>query len=117
VSAILLVGLLGVSARLPLRVDRPPASGPDRPRGGIPSRFRVCAAFALLYGVCETMNGNWAQLDMAGLGASTTAASLALTAFWAMVTAGRILFAGSSGGSRPGARTTGCPSSWSSRSS
>ena len=33
------------------------------------------------------------QLDMADLGASTTAASLALTAFWAMVTLGRILFA------------------------
>ena len=43
--------------------------------------------------MCETVNGNWAQLDMTGLGASTTAASLALTAFWAMVTAGRILFA------------------------
>jgi hypothetical protein len=40
------------------------------------------------------VNGNWAQLDLTGnLGASTTQASLALTAFWAMVTAGRVLFA------------------------
>ena len=40
------------------------------------------------------MNGNWAQLDMTSeLGASTTMASLALTAFWAMVTVGRVLFA------------------------
>ena len=40
------------------------------------------------------MNGNWAQLDMTGqLGASATLASMALTTFWAMVTAGRVLFA------------------------
>jgi predicted MFS family arabinose efflux permease len=40
------------------------------------------------------MNGNWAQLDMTSkLGASTTVASLALTAFWGMVTVGRVLFA------------------------
>jgi predicted MFS family arabinose efflux permease len=40
------------------------------------------------------MNGNWSQQDMTSdLGASTTQASLALTAFWAMVTAGRPLFA------------------------
>jgi predicted MFS family arabinose efflux permease len=44
--------------------------------------------------VCETVNGNWAQLDMtSGLGASTTSAALALTAFWGMVTVGRVLFA------------------------
>ena len=52
------------------------------------------AAFAVLYGVCETVNGNWSQLDMTGeLGASTAVAALALTAFWAMVTVGRILVA------------------------
>ena len=40
------------------------------------------------------MNGNWASLYMTQtLGASTTLASLALTVFWASVTAGRILFA------------------------
>jgi len=92
VSAILLVVLLLVSARLPLavRVERPAASQGAR---GIPGRFWVYAGFAVLYGVCETVNGNWAQLDMTDLGASTTAASIALTAFWAMVTLGRILFA------------------------
>jgi predicted MFS family arabinose efflux permease len=40
------------------------------------------------------MNGNWSQLDMTTrLGASATQASLALAAFWAMVTVGRVLFA------------------------
>jgi MFS family permease len=91
-SAILLVVLILESARLPLRVEtgRPAA---DRTGGRIPSRFWAYALFAVLYGVCETVNGNWAQLDMTDLGASTTSASLALTAFWAMVTLGRILFA------------------------
>jgi predicted MFS family arabinose efflux permease len=40
------------------------------------------------------MNGNWSQLDMTrGLHASATQASFALTAFWGMVTVGRVLFA------------------------
>jgi hypothetical protein len=48
----------------------------------------------VLYGICETMNGNWSQLDMTTeLGASTTVAAFALTTFWAMVTVGRVLFA------------------------
>ena len=40
------------------------------------------------------MNGNWSGQEMTSqLGASTTQAALALTAFWAMVTVGRVLFA------------------------
>jgi MFS family permease len=91
-SAILLAVLVLVSARLPLEIDAAPETASQAPRG-IPSRFWVYAGFAVLYGVCETVNGNWAQLDMTDLGTSTAAASIALTAFWAMVTLGRILFA------------------------
>ena len=92
-SGILLVALLLVSIRLPLRVSSArAASAPATSR--IPSRFWVYAGFAVLYGICETVNGNWSQLDMTReLGASTAVASLALTAFWGMVTAGRVLFA------------------------
>ncbi len=92
-SAILLVALLLASLRLPLRVEA--ADGVSaRAKTGIPSRFWIYAGFAVLYGICETVNGNWSQLDMTReLGASTAAASLALTAFWAMVTVGRVLFA------------------------
>jgi len=92
-STLLLVLLLVVSLRLPLRADaRAPA--PRGARAGIPRRFWVYAGFAVLYGVCETVNGNWLQLDMTTeLGSSTTAASVALTAFWGMVTVGRVLFA------------------------
>jgi len=59
-----------------------------------PARFWIFAAFALLYGACETMNGNWAVPYMAKhFGVSAAIASLALAIFWSMVTAGRILFA------------------------
>src|SRR4029453_6969665 len=90
-SALLLVGLILVSLRLPLQaeVGRPTAA---RAGDRIPRRFWVYAGFAVLYGVCETVNGNWAQLDLTSeLGASQTAAAFALTAFWAMVTLGRVL--------------------------
>jgi fucose permease len=91
-AALLLVVLLLVSARLPLEVG---GSADAASRGsGLPPRFWFFAAFALLYGIVETMNGNWATLYMTGnLGASATTASIALTVFWAMVTVGRILFA------------------------
>jgi hypothetical protein len=57
-------------------------------------QFWIFAGFALLYGVCETMNGNWSRLDLTmHLGLPETVAALALTAFWAVVTAGRVLFA------------------------
>ena len=60
----------------------------------IPVRFWLYATFALLYGICETMNGNWATIYMStSLGASTTLASMALTVFWITVTGGRVLFA------------------------
>ena len=92
-SAVLLVGLLLVSIRLPLRAGARAGGAARGARPGIPARFWLYAAFAVCYGICETMNGNWSQLDMtARLGASATQASLALAAFWAMVTVGRVLF-------------------------
>ena len=91
-SAVLLVGLLGVqpaACRCARRRRRRCATSERR---GIPTRFWLFAGFAVLYGICETVNGNWSQLDMTReLGASTTMAALALTAFWAMVTVGRIV--------------------------
>jgi MFS family permease len=94
-SAAMLVALLIVSLRLPLRAGDPGnrrTAGQARPH--LPARFWFFAAFAITYGICETMNGNWSQLDMTTqLGASATQASLALAAFWGMVTVGRVLFA------------------------
>jgi fucose permease len=94
-SAVLLTGLLAVSARLPLRAgaqaSRHARRGPRRLR--IPRRFWVYAAFIICYSICETMNGNWSQLEMTRrVGASRTEASLALAVFWAMATIGRLVF-------------------------
>ena len=91
----LLLGLLLFSMRLPLQAeDIETAARGDTTKSAIPARFWVFATFALLYGIVETMNGNWATIYMTtNLAASTTLASLALTAFWVMVTVGRVLFA------------------------
>ncbi len=93
VSAVLLVALLLASVRLPLQAGATTRRDARR-SAGLPARFWVYAAFAVLYGICETMNGNWSQLDMTShLGASATQASVALAVFWATVTVGRVLFA------------------------
>lgn len=95
----LTLALILFSLRLPLNESaRAAEQGNDNPvRPGalkMPARFWLYAAFALLYGICETLNGNWATVYMsAGLGASTTLASMALTVFWVAVTGGRVLFA------------------------
>ena len=83
-----------MSLGAPARGGHDRRAGVGQHRDGLPSRFWLFAAFALLYGVVETMNGNWATLYMTNeLGASATIASIALTTFWAMVTVGRVLFA------------------------
>jgi len=94
-SAVLLALLLLGSLGLPLHSGaRAPTAAGNSSGGALPSRFWLYASFAVLYGICETMNGNWSQLDMTTeIGASTTVAAIALTTFWAMVTVGRILFA------------------------
>jgi fucose permease len=99
--AALLVAVVVASVPLPLHLLAPAnqAQVPSdttrvAPRASLPTRFWLFATFAVLYGICETMNGNWSQSLMTShLGASTTEASLALTTFWIMVTAGRVLFA------------------------
>ena len=94
--SVLTLGLLLFGARLSLP-DAPaqvPSDFEMKSSAHFPARFWLYAAFALLYGICETLNANWATVYMsAGLGASTTLASLALTVFWVAVTGGRVLFA------------------------
>jgi MFS family permease len=93
VAGALLILLL-FSARLPLGAAGT-SDAPGKPaEARLPPRFWIFAAFALLYGICETMNGNWASVYMAKrLDAGAAMASLALTVFWAAVTSGRLLFA------------------------
>ena len=71
----------------------PPARGPIG-WSGLPRRFWLYAAAVFLYGMLETLNGNWAMLYLSDeRGVSARGASFALTAFWVMVTLGRILIA------------------------
>jgi fucose permease len=63
-------------------------------REGLPSRFRLYLIAALLYGIVEALNGNWATLYLSQeRHIPSWQASFALTAFWGMVTAGRVSFA------------------------
>ena len=94
VMGALTLALILFALRLPLLDKKAAPATSIRPMTKIPPRYWLYAAFALVYGICETMNGNWATVYMATrLGASTTLSSLSLTLFWVMVTAGRILFA------------------------
>jgi fucose permease len=60
----------------------------------LPDRFWFYAIAVFLYGILETLNGNWARLYLSvERGVSSQGASFALAAFWAMVTVGRVLIA------------------------
>ena len=90
IVAVALVGLLLMSVTEPLGgTAKATASG-----GSLPSRFWLFAAAVLLYGIAETLNGNWSGAYLTeDRGVSAKGASLALTGFWGMVTIGRIVFA------------------------
>jgi predicted MFS family arabinose efflux permease len=94
-AAVAVTALLLASLRLPLNAGRGTSARSAAPgrRTSLPAAFWLFAAFGVMYGFCETMNGNWSQLDLTSLKVSATVASLALTVFWAMVTVGRLLFA------------------------
>jgi MFS family permease len=98
IGAAILIALVLAALRLPSMAGTGPTPAPaaGRKAGGrrpIPPRFWVYAGFALLYGIVETVNGNWSTVYMASIGASAATATLALTAFWGMVTLGRVVFA------------------------
>jgi fucose permease len=89
-TAASLLALLAAGARLSASQSAAPAGSPAQPPSP-PRRLWIYALFALLYGIVETMSGNWAELFMSGtLAAPASVAPLALTAFWGGVTAGRL---------------------------
>jgi len=92
-----LLAVLLFASRLPLQAqgaDARRVDGGGSRRPGMPPRAWLYIGFALLYGMVETINGNWATVYMGSdVGASVSAATFALAAFWGMVTAGRLLFA------------------------
>jgi fucose permease len=89
--------LFGVAYAQPLRLHVGNADA-DRPTSlnwiDLPRRFWLYAAAVFVYGIVETLNGNWAMLYLSSeRGVSTQGASFALAAFWVMVTVGRVLIA------------------------
>jgi MFS transporter, FHS family, glucose/mannose:H+ symporter len=83
--AALLAGTLTASLQLPYNA----ANG-----GSLPKRFWFYAAAVFLYGIVETLCGNWASLYLsAQRQVSGPDAAYALTAFWVMVTVGRVAIA------------------------
>src|SRR5262249_35993623 len=88
-----LMGLLLISTRQALDVPADASSDASR-AARLPRRFWLFAGAVLLYGVAETLNGNWSGPYLTGeRGMSVSGASLALMTFWGMVTIGRVLFA------------------------
>ena len=92
--AALTMGLILFTLPLPLLLAESQGERSDGAKAPMPAIFWLFAAVALVYGICETMNGNWSSIFMtSSLGASPAQASLALTFFWGMVTVGRLFFA------------------------
>ena len=97
VVACIAVLLFGVAYAQPLRMHAGNTDA-DRPTSlnwiDLPRRFWLYAAAVFVYGIVETLNGNWAMLYLSSeRGVSTQGASFALAAFWVMVTVGRVLIA------------------------
>jgi MFS transporter, FHS family, glucose/mannose:H+ symporter len=93
--ACILILLFGVASSQRLSVATGAAGPvPTAVRARRDLRFWLYAGAVFLYGIVETLNGNWAVLYLTSeRGVSAPAASLALTAFWVMVTLGRVLIA------------------------
>ena len=93
---VLILALALFAGRLPLQAHSSASADhtPGQNTRTVPPRFWIYAAFALVYGICETMNANWASVYLStDLGASAALAAFALTVFWVSVTGGRVLFA------------------------
>src|SRR5450755_1155262 len=94
-AAVALAGFIVAAVRTPLDAGPPPPKRTAGARVRLPARFWWYAAAVVLYGICETLFGNWSSVYLTGeRGLSAQVASLALAAFWACVTIGRVIVAG-----------------------
>jgi fucose permease len=97
VVACIMMLMFGIALMEPLSASAGTAAAvTPAPTGlrNLPDRFWFYAAAVFLYGILETLNGNWAKLYLSvERGVSAQGSSFALTAFWAMVTVGRLLIA------------------------
>ena len=66
---------------------------PERAQAGSPTLFWVFAGALVIYGIGETMFGNWGTTLLVSKGVVPTSAQNALAVFWAAVTVGRLAIA------------------------
>ena len=94
-AVLVLLALSGSTRPLTVPLAAPaPAGGPMHFLQNLSGRLWNFIIIVVLYGICETLCGNWAILYVQGeRGFSTRQAGLALAAFWAMVTVGRLAIA------------------------
>jgi predicted MFS family arabinose efflux permease len=95
-----LLAAAGLTVLIVLTLAQPmdvpgPVSGRARreSRPTIPTSFWIFAAALIIYGIGETMFGNWGTTLLVGKGVSATAANEGLAVFWAAVTVGRLVIA------------------------
>jgi FHS family glucose/mannose:H+ symporter-like MFS transporter len=91
-----LLALIGATLVQPmdLPTTTPVRSAPkEGDRSAIPLLFWLFAGALVIYGVGETMFGNWGTSLLVGKGISSSAANDGLAVFWATVTAGRLAIA------------------------
>lgn len=101
-AAVALAGFIVAAVRTPLDAGPPPPPRTPGARVRLPRRFWWYAAAVVLYGICETLFGNWSSVYLTGQrGLSAQTASLALAAFWACVTIGRVIVAALTAKVRP----------------
>jgi fucose permease len=93
IVAVVLTLLLVLTTARPLDASAAAAPGAS-PLQHLPRRFWLFAAAVFLYGIVETLNGNWSGPYLTSEhGVSVRGASFALMTFWGTVTIGRVLFA------------------------
>jgi MFS transporter, FHS family, glucose/mannose:H+ symporter len=90
IAAAGLVALIVLALLQPMAVPEMQAS---RASGPVPTLFWLFAGALVLYGIGETMFGNWGTTLLVNKGVTATSANDALAAFWAAVTVGRLLIA------------------------
>jgi fucose permease len=90
-ALVLMIGSqLGLPMKLSIESMEPLSRVRSRP---LPKRIWLYAVMVFLYGVCEATYGNWSSIYLEqDAGLTLSEAAVGLSVFWAMVTAGRVLF-------------------------
>ena len=90
--ACVFVLILAIAVTQPLTAKSD--AGPSIGWMNLPPRFWLYAASVFVYGILETLNGNWTIIYLTSeRGVPARGAAFALAAFWIMVTLGRVAIA------------------------